>query len=68
MAQKAKCLTRSPEEKEQLAETVRMKNVRRNIKIRCLGGKCTGKSYRGIGIYRKWSLFSNISKFVFFRD
>ena len=27
----------SPEEKEQLAEAVRMKNVRRNIKIRCVG-------------------------------
>ena len=25
-----------PEEKEQLAEAVRMKNVRRNIKIRCV--------------------------------
>ena len=43
MAQKAKCLTRkikSPKfksEKEPLAQVVRMKNVRRNIKIRCVG-------------------------------
>ena len=27
----------SPEEKEQLAEAVCMKNIRRNIKIRCAG-------------------------------
>ena len=26
-----------------------------------------GKSYREIGIYRKWLVFSNISKFVFFQ-
>ena len=38
-----------------------------NIKIRCMG-KCTGKSYGEIGIYRTWLVFSNISKFVFFRN
>ena len=38
-----------------------------NIKIRYMG-KCTGKSYGEIGIYRTWLLFSNISKFVFFRN
>ena len=50
MAQKAKCLTRTPEEKEQLAETVRMKNVRRNIKIRCVG------KMHGEKLSRNWNL------------
>ena len=36
MIQKAKCLTRKIE-KEELAEAACMKNVRRNIKIRCAG-------------------------------
>ena len=69
MAQKAKCLTRKINHlrTKQFAEAVRMKNVRRNIKIRC-EGKMHGISYREIEVYRKWLVFSNIFKFVFFRD
>ena len=52
----------SPEEKKQLAEAVHMKNVRRNIKIRCVG------KMHGEKLSSKWLVFSNISKFVFLRD
>ena len=40
----------SPEEKEQLAEVVRMKNVTRNIKIRCVG------KMHGEMLSRNWNL------------
>ena len=53
MAQKAKYLTRKINQlrkSEQLAETVRMKNVRRNIKIRCVG------KMHGEKLSRNWNL------------
>ena len=60
----------SPEKQEQLAEVVRIKNARRNIKMMC-GGKCTGKSYREIGIDKCFqiflSLFSSEIEHNFFR-
>ena len=40
----------SPEEKEKLAEAVCMKNVKRNIKIRCVGKMHEEK------LSRNWSL------------
>ena len=52
----------SPEEKKQLEEAVHMKNVRRNIRIRCV------RKMHGEKLSRKWLVFSNISKFVFLRD
>ena len=58
----------SLEKKKQLTEAVHVKKVRRNMKVRRCWGKCAWKSYREIEIYRECLVFSNISKFVFFRD
>ena len=69
MAQKAKCLTRKINhlKKKSSWQKQFMKNVRRNIKDKVCG-KMHGEKLSRIGIYRKWLVFSNVSKFVFFRD
>ena len=61
IAQKAKCLkiNWSPQEKEQLVEAVRMKNVRKNIKIRCVG-KMQGKM-----LSRNWNLYKIVGTFKY---
>ena len=61
IAQKAKCLkiNWSPQEKEQLVEAVRMKNVRKNIKIRCVG-KMQGKM-----LSRNWHLYKIVGTFKY---
>ena len=71
MAQKAKCLTRKINhlrEKRATGRNSSYEKYKKEYKDKVCVGKCTGKSYGEIGIYRKLSVFSNISKFVFFRD
>ena len=71
MAQKAKCLTRKINHQRNKRATDRSSSYekrKKEYKDKVWGGKCTGKSYPEIRIYRKWSMFSNISKFAFFRE